>query len=266
LDTIFKEAHGNNEQTLVPINKFNGRFELTLGLKSFKKEVEILKEKFPHLIDDIYFIPRTRIQPFCFYKGNVWVDIYSLDMSAWDMFQQDKMIEHQLEFIGRFEKENDYENLFSFMEKKILITKYIELFDSIPDEQKYNCFRDVWTRSEYGFNLFEPSFLKEVFTFAKYSEERNDSLQQLKNSLKGKEIVTVYRGITFHSTKANEAISWTLDRSIADFFASRFDSKGKVIKAEIHINDILDYISRRNEKEVFLNPKKLINSELHYQL
>lgn len=266
MDTIFKEAHGNNEQTLIPVNKFNGRFELTLGLKSFKKEVEVLKEKFPHLIDDIYFIPRTRIQPFCFYKGNVWVDIYSLDMSAWDMFQQDKMIEHQMDFMGRFERENDYENLFSYMEKKILITKYIEIFDSIPNEQKYNCFRDVWTRSEYGFNLFEPSFLEEVFSFAEHSEERNDSMLELKKEIIEDEIVTIYRGVTFYSTRPHKAISWTLNENIADFFASRFNSKGKIIKAEIHVNDIYDYLSNRNENEILLNPKKIKNMELLYQL
>ncbi|HMG16459.1 MAG TPA: hypothetical protein VK590_13470, partial [Saprospiraceae bacterium] len=79
MDNLFKELHGNNNERLIPVNTFNGRYELTLGLKSYKKELKILKEKVPHLIDHIYFIPNSFMQTFYFYKGNVWVDIYQLD-------------------------------------------------------------------------------------------------------------------------------------------------------------------------------------------
>ena len=266
LDNLFKEIHGNNNENLIPVSRFNGRYELTLGLKSYKKEVKILKEKVPHLIDHIYFIPNSFMQTFYFYKGNVWIDVYQLDWKSWEMFDQQERIETLIKFMDEKEKEKDYETIFSYMEKKILITKYIELFDSIPAEQKYNCFRDLWSRSEYGFYQFEPSFLEEVFSYKEFSEERNESMLKLKEQIENHETITVYRGVTSSSTHFERAISWTLDEDVAEFFAMRFNSKGKIMKAEIHIEDINDYLYNRNEKEILLNPKKLMNTEVHYYI
>ena len=163
LDNLFKEIHGNNNENLIPVSRFNGRYELTLGLKSYKKEIKILKEKVPHLIDHIYFIPNSFMQTFYFYKGNVWMDVYQLDWKSWEMFDQQERIETLIKFMDEKEKEKDYETIFSYMEKKILITKYIELFDSIPAKQKYNCFRDLWSRSEYGFDQFDTIFFRKSF-------------------------------------------------------------------------------------------------------
>jgi hypothetical protein len=41
---------------------------------------------------------------------------------------------------------------------------------------------------------------------------------------------------------------------------------GKIMKAEIHIDDIYDYLYGRNEKEVLLNPKKIKNAEVFYYI
>ena len=38
------------------------------------------------------------------------------------------------------------------------------------------------------------------------------------------------------------------------------------MKAEIHMDDIYDYLFNRNEKEILLNPKKLMNTEVHYYI
>ena len=266
LDNLFKEIHGNNNENLIPVSRFNGRYELTLGLKSYKKEIKILKEKVPHLIDHIYFIPNSFMQTFYFYKGNVWMDVYQLDWKSWEMFDQQERIETLIEFMDEKEKEKDYETIFSYMDKKILITKYIELFDSIPAKQKYICFRDLWSRSEYGFDQFTPSFLEKVFKYKEFSEERNASMNRLKEEIGEHETITVYRGVTSSSTHYEKAISWTLNEDVAEFFAMRFNSKGKIMKAEIHIDDIHDYLSNRNEEEILLNPKKLINTEVHYYI
>ena len=266
INKIFKEIHGDENPTLIPVTKFNGRFELTLGLKSYEKEVEKLKEKVPHLIDHIYFIPNRFMKTFYFYKGNTWIDIYRLEWEVWDSLNLQKTIEHQLKFMEKCEKENDYENIFSYMDKKILITKYIELFNSIPVEQRYNCFRDLWARSEFGFEKFEDSFLEKVFSYKEYSEGRKESMNELKKEIKDHEIITVYRGVTSQSTPYEKATSWTLDEDVAEFFATRFQSKGKIMKAEIHIDDIYDYIYDRNEKEILLNPKKLRNADVYYYI
>ena len=71
------------------------------------------------------------------------------------------------------------------------------------------------------------------------------------------ETVTVYRGVTSYNAKNVRALSWTLDRSKAEWFAHRFSEDGKVYQAQINKADILAIFTSRNESEVVLNPRKL---------
>lgn len=72
-------------------------------------------------------------------------------------------------------------------------------------------------------------------------------------------VVTIYRGVG--SEKYRDGISWTLDREKAEWFATRFTEDGIVYSAKVKSNDILYYISDRGEKEVIVDPKKLIQIE-----
>jgi hypothetical protein len=261
---LHSEIHGNKNKTYIPISKFNGRYERTIGLKkSYKEEVEILKEKVPHLFDYIYYVPNQIIHHFCYRNGFVHIDILSLEWEIWIEFEQQKRIEIWINKFNKAEKEKDYEYIFGMMEKQILIEEYIKNFKKIPIKQKYNCFRDLWKRSEYGFNLFTPVFLREVFAYNHYSEERREDLDEFVKLTNGELIITIYRGVTEKSTPYNEAISWTLDLNTAKFFANRFDSNGKIYVAEIHINDVYDFLKDRGEQEVLINPQGLKNLRLH---
>lgn len=259
---VWKESHGAFENVLIPITMFDGAFEFELGIeKDLSSYVEILKAKVPHLIEDIYFIPNQVFSHFIYEKKFVQVDIQSLEWSVWEMFHTQERIEYWINTMKEYEKENDYENIFSSMEKRILIPNFIRYFYDIPEEQRYNCFRDLYRRSEYGFYMFEYEFLEEVFECRSYSQEHKDQLDEFYKEIANQEIVTVYRGVTNRSTPADEAISWTLDIKVADFFAKRFNSNGSVYKAQINKKDVYDYLTGRNEKEVLLNPYELYNIE-----
>ena len=71
--------------------------------------------------------------------------------------------------------------------------------------------------------------------------------------------VTVYRGVTSFNAKNVKALSWTLDRSIAEWFASRFDEDGTVYQAQIDKSHIYAYFEGRNESEVIVDPKYLMD-------
>lgn len=69
--------------------------------------------------------------------------------------------------------------------------------------------------------------------------------------------ITVYRGV-----KPNgkiKALSWTLNKDRAEWFANRFESDGCVYRAVIKKEDVLAYFSCRNEEEIVLDYKKLID-------
>lgn len=73
--------------------------------------------------------------------------------------------------------------------------------------------------------------------------------------------VTVYRGVTSHNAKNIRALSWTLDRGVAEWFAHRFNEDGTVYEAQINKEHILALFNGRNESEVIVDPKHLTDIE-----
>ena len=69
--------------------------------------------------------------------------------------------------------------------------------------------------------------------------------------------ITVYRGVTPYNGKNVRALSWTLDRETADWFAHRFGEDGTVYEAQIEKEHIYALFNGRNESEVVVDPKHL---------
>ena len=69
--------------------------------------------------------------------------------------------------------------------------------------------------------------------------------------------VTVYRGVTPYNAKNVRALSWTLDRKTADWFAHRFGEEGTVYEAQIRKEHILALFTGRNESEAIVDPRHL---------
>ena len=69
--------------------------------------------------------------------------------------------------------------------------------------------------------------------------------------------VTVYRGVTSYNAKNIKALSWTLDRDTAEWFAHRFGEEGTVYEAQISKEHILAFFNGRNESEVVVDSKYL---------
>ncbi len=82
-------------------------------------------------------------------------------------------------------------------------------------------------------------------------EEEQQQYQELEDP------VTIYRGVTSYNAKNIRALSWTLDRKTAEWFAHRFGEEGTVYEAQIQKSHILAFFGGRNEAEVIVDPKHL---------
>jgi hypothetical protein len=69
--------------------------------------------------------------------------------------------------------------------------------------------------------------------------------------------VTVYRGVTSYNAKNIKALSWTLDRETAEWFAHRFGEEGTIYEAQVRKEHILALFTGRNESEVIVDPRHL---------
>ena len=67
--------------------------------------------------------------------------------------------------------------------------------------------------------------------------------------------VTIYRGVRSSRPGNVEALSWTLNKKTAEWFAHRFGRDGTVYEAQIDRDQILAVFNSRNEAEVIVDPK-----------
>ena len=116
---------------------------------------------------------------------------------------------------------------------------------------------DAWIRSEqpnHDPNLPQSRLLA-MFRAADPKLLMDDEERERLDSLE--DTVTVYRGV--HSAKSDGvcAMSWTLDKDIAAWFASRYGRQGKVFEAKIEKKHICALFLGRNESEVIVDPKYL---------
>lgn len=72
------------------------------------------------------------------------------------------------------------------------------------------------------------------------------------------DVVTVYRGVTPYNAKEVKALSWTLSKEAADWFAHRFGEQGTVYEAQIQKEHICAVFLGRNESEVIVDPEYLM--------
>ena len=116
---------------------------------------------------------------------------------------------------------------------------------------------DAWIHSENPNDdpNLPQSKLVEMFEFADKSILMTAEEKQIFDELPT--VVTVYRGVTSYNAENIKALSWTLDKEVADWFSKRFDEAGIVYQANIHKNHILAYFEGRNEAEIIVDPRFL---------
>ena len=73
------------------------------------------------------------------------------------------------------------------------------------------------------------------------------------------DVVTVYRGVTSYNANNIKALSWTLNREVAEWFVHRYGEDGIVYEAQINKEHTYALFLGRNEEEVIVDPKRLIN-------
>ena len=189
--------------------------------------------------------------PYYYYDSEraIYIEIYDFD-EMFNMMEIEKRIKYMEEKMNTLLKEKQYVDIFSLMEKGLRLNYLNIWYFDIPEDQRLEVFDLAYSSSEYNFDIDE-DILDDIKKLAKSRLQNFD------------DEVIIYRGETEKSTHYIEAYSWTLDLATAKFFATRFNSKGKIYTAKIKKKDIINYITDRNEEEILLNSDDLINVKLY---
>jgi hypothetical protein len=250
---IFKAIHKQfDPANMIPILQVPANRLKAYGIT--RKDLDAICEALDCSINDLYFHPNSLLNQFVYYKDYVYLSFFSFSCEhinriglTLDAYRK------QIENIRRMREEKDFQNYFFLLEKQIRFQVFIDLYDEIPDEQKYDVFMDIYRRGEYGFSIFKPELIRDVMKYKHLSSEYSAPMsERLKSWIDADGYVPIYRGEGSESTPVDQAYSWTLEYRVALFFATRFGSRGPIYHAKVHVDDIIEYMPKRNEEEVLV--------------
>lgn len=126
------------------------------------------------------------------------------------------------------------------------INDYVEdIYDNLDDNERFQLLKELYTGAK------DCQYIGELLI-----EEANDNgvpikeKENIANAFDNKEKIIAYRGVNEYNLK--DGSSYTLDKSIAEWFADRFGEGGYVIDKEITQDDVIFYNNDREEREVFI--------------
>lgn len=140
----------------------------------------------------------------------------------------------------------------------------LSVYDRIPNRFKLCLLLNFYV----GYLVDYPDFwerLDEAFMLEPI-EARQVRIERLRNELEGHvdadDTIEIFRGERKGSMTHDFAVSWTINRSVAERFAKMFYNKGRrrVVSARISISDILRYTDDRQEREVIVRPMANLKS------
>lgn len=140
---------------------------------------------------------------------------------------------------------------------RLTFLKYAQQYLSNKDFSEM--LNDAWVRSE---NPNSDPNVSQKELLAMFRAAQPTDLMEEDEYLKFRQlddIVTVYRGVAEYNAENIKALSWSLDYDKARWFALRFGENGKVYEAQIAKEHIFAYFNSRNEQEVIVDPKHLMN-------
>lgn len=189
----------------------------------------------PIFLTHPYFESRATVLP----NSNELVDIID-DSEALQSVREEMKV--------RINNADNAERVFMFLRPQYRLTlfKYTNQYMSSKDFEEVLLFS--WIMVEHPLSDVNVTKREMISWFKKIGYVSN---------LPG--VVTIFRGVG--SEKYRDGISWTIDKSKAEWFATRFTDNGIVYSAKVKSKDILYYISERGEEEIIVDPKKLMQME-----
>ena len=244
IDQAFKKAHDIiDKKSLKPLSTVVGKKDMPT-----KEELEQAADILDLDIENFFYDPNS-FTHFIYWKGPIFIEIpiFSTDII--------KSMKGRLDQKRKALSNKNFIKVFSMLNKKVAIPTFIEMYDQIPDDQKYDAFVYIYTTSEYGFSMFPKKIIKDLFSKRKMSSEWKSRMDKFKKETKLNPdgTLTIYRGEGSQSN--NNGLSWSTDKETADFFANRF-GKGKVTTKNIHPDEVIDAFDAENE--VIIEPKDFL--------
>jgi len=156
------------------------------------------------------------------------------------------------EYVDRLYEECEYHSYIYSHERPYRLLAFNKICDFLEDRQYWELMSSVWSDSENIWayqKCWEELIISGDRTEESYfmDEMERDFYKKLPDSFE------IFRG--FNGMGSEFGLSWTLNRSKAEWFARRFNSEGAMLASTlIEKKETFAYLSGRNEDEIIIYP------------
>lgn len=240
-DIIFNINQQIKEEELVPI------LNVVDEIKVDKEQVERFCEHFAIDINHVYYTPVVT-QPFVYFNFPVYAPIMFFD------FTEEKSpfdIDGKINFVQKAYDEQSWHDYLLATEGCCSAIIFNKIYPLLPKEDKYVFLKDFYVDQYHGHTMLTKEMWKEAL-----ESRPADYVVELPCEAN---VYTIYRGSGSKSASIGETFSWSLDAYQAIKFAYRDSKQAVVTEAKVKKEHIVDYINDRNESEVLVLPKNVMD-------
>jgi hypothetical protein len=193
--------------------------------------------------EDFYFNPGKTETPYCYYKGVVIMDFSALDGKLDEI---KSLISTENQNINDTVAQRNFDRFLTLVDPRLAPNLFMEVFNFIPDEDKFRLFERLWNYNENSREVFSQDFIKKV---SKYKGVI--SSQPVADEL----------GYVHVYTWEPQGQIWTTDVNIAIVRVLSLPSP-RVFQGRVHSDQIISYNNHRSKREVKVYPHQVMQVEI----
>jgi len=152
-------------------------------------------------------------------------------------------------------KSKDWNQYFLLVEKPYRLDALKAVSNRLTDKEYWEHLRYCYTDIEFPSQ--DVDLLRELFAVQRPHRENIMSDEERATLAGLPDKITVFRG---HSKIGVSGWSWTLDQSVAEWFANRctlFGNEGVVSKGVVKKSHVIAYFDSRDENEIVIDPRNV---------
>ena len=153
---------------------------------------------------------------------------------------------------ARINEAEDLIQLLILFHKPYILTFLKYIVDALDEEDLGRVLKNFWQSIEFPNSSGGVSTKVLVSWFKKANKENLMGAEELELIRNLPDTVTLYRGVSKYNQKNTKALSWSLEKEIAESFATRFDDEGELWTIQIPKKRILCYFQAESEAIVDL--------------
>jgi hypothetical protein len=226
LNEAESDPHNNIQPSLLKLHKFINDSELNA--------------------DDFYVNINNHDKPFCYYRGTVFLEFEASDNDLSALKQRIIKIENRL---NKAVADRDFALFLKIVDPRLAPDLFMEVFNFIPDQDKYSLFTHMLNDNPYGKEIFSSEFINKACLYKNATEK-----MPLADEWGFVKIFTCadcpgeWKNQTAWYTNINNAIKKMLATN----------SKARIYQAMVHTRDIKSYSSQRSDNKVTIDPSRAI--------